>query len=143
MLISAFSEIDEYPERGTGQYAGFWLRVGAALIDGLIMLVPTLIINLIVGNNAAARIFTSLLLPWLYSTLMESSSNQGTLGKMAVGIKVTDADGDQISFGRATGRYFSKIISAIILYIGFIMVAFTGKKQGLHDIIAGTLVVRK
>jgi uncharacterized RDD family membrane protein YckC len=74
---------------------------------------------------------------------MESSARQATLGKMALGIVVTDLDGNRIGFGRATGRYFAKILSALILLIGFIMAAFTQKKQGLHDIIAGTLVVKK
>ena len=79
---------------------------------------------------------------WLYFALLESSAKQGTLGKMALGIRVTDLDGNRISFGRATGRYFAKFISAIILYIGFIMAAFTAKKQALHDIIASTLVIK-
>jgi uncharacterized RDD family membrane protein YckC len=74
---------------------------------------------------------------------MESSSKQATLGKMALGIIVTDLEGQRISFGKATGRHFSKIVSGIILYIGFIMVAFTEKKQGLHDMMAGCLVVVK
>jgi uncharacterized RDD family membrane protein YckC len=73
---------------------------------------------------------------------MESSPKQGTLGKMALGIVVTDMDSRRISFGRATGRYFAKILSGLILGIGFLMVAFTEKKQGLHDILAGTLVVK-
>jgi uncharacterized RDD family membrane protein YckC len=80
---------------------------------------------------------------WLYFALMESSSKQGTLGKMALSIVVTDVNGNRITFGRATGRYFGKILSGLILYIGYIMVAFTEKKQGLHDMIAGTLVVNK
>ena len=71
---------------------------------------------------------------------MESSSTQATLGKMAMSIVVTDISGNRVSFGRATGRHFAKIISAIILYIGYLMIAFTEKKQGLHDIIADTLV---
>jgi uncharacterized RDD family membrane protein YckC len=74
---------------------------------------------------------------------MESSSRQATLGKMALGIVVTDMDGKRISFGRAVGRNLGKIISQIILFIGFLMVAFTQKKQGLHDIIANCLVVVK
>jgi uncharacterized RDD family membrane protein YckC len=74
---------------------------------------------------------------------MESSARQATLGKMAVGIKVTDEAGARISFGRAVGRYFGKFVSTIILLIGFLMVAFTEKKQGLHDKLAGTLVVKK
>ena len=79
---------------------------------------------------------------WLYFALMESSSKQATLGKMALGIRVTDVNGNRIGFGRATGRHFAKILSGLILGIGFLMAAFTEKKQALHDMIAGTLVVK-
>lgn len=79
---------------------------------------------------------------WLYFALMESSSNQGTLGKMALQLKVTGLDGNRITFGRATGRYFAKYISALVLLIGFIMVGLSARKQGLHDKIAGSLVIR-
>jgi uncharacterized RDD family membrane protein YckC len=74
---------------------------------------------------------------------MESSKNQGTLGKMALGLRVTDMDGRRISFGRATGRYFAKWLSTITLLIGYIMAAFTPKKQAMHDMIAGTLVLAR
>ena len=74
---------------------------------------------------------------------MESSAYQGTVGKIFLGIKVTDLNGHKIGFGRATGRHFGKIISAIILFVGFIMVAFTKRKQGLHDIMAGCLVLNR
>jgi uncharacterized RDD family membrane protein YckC len=74
---------------------------------------------------------------------MESSSNQATLGKMVVGLKVTNMEGEPISFMNATGRYFAKIISAIILMIGYIMAAFNPKKQALHDQLAKTLVLKK
>jgi len=87
--------------------------------------------------------FFSLILGWLYFALMESSEYQGTLGKIAIGIKVTDLDGNRLGFVRATGRHFGKIISAIILCIGFVMAGFTEKKQALHDIMAGCLVVMK
>lgn len=83
----------------------------------------------------------SIIIQWLYYALMESSSKQATLGKMALGIKVTDMNGNRISFGRATGRYFGKIISGLILNIGFIMAAFTQKKQALHDLMANCLVI--
>jgi uncharacterized RDD family membrane protein YckC len=79
---------------------------------------------------------------WLYEALMESSSYQATLGKMIFGMKVTDLSGNRISFGRATGRHFAKWISGMILGIGYIMVGFTERKQGLHDLLAGTLVRR-
>ena len=84
----------------------------------------------------------ALVLNWLYFAILESSRWQGTVGKQALKLIVTDEHGERIGFGRATGRYFAKILSAIILCIGFIMVAFTDKKRGLHDIIAGTLVIK-
>ena len=83
-----------------------------------------------------------ILLSWLYFAILESSSSQATPGKMALGIKVTDMNGDRISFARATGRHFAKWLSSILL-IGYIMIALTAKKQGLHDLLASTLVVLK
>ena len=79
---------------------------------------------------------------WLYEALMESSSYQATLGKMIFGMKVTDLYGNRISFARAMGRHFAKFLSGMILCIGFIMVGLTERKQGLHDLLAGTLVRR-
>jgi len=73
---------------------------------------------------------------------MESSESQATLGKRAVSIKVTDMNGNRISFGRATGRDFAKIISGLPLFIGFMMAGWTSKKQALHDMIAETLVIK-
>lgn len=87
--------------------------------------------------------FITLIASWLYFALMESSKKQATLGKMALNIIVVDMQGKRISFGRASGRYFAKIISGMILYVGFIMAAFTEKRQALHDIIAGTLTIEK
>ena len=85
----------------------------------------------------------NIIVPWLYYALMESSSLQATLGKLAMGSIVTDLDGDRVSFLRATGRYFGKIISYVILMIGFLMAAFTERKQALHDLMAGCLVIQK
>jgi uncharacterized RDD family membrane protein YckC len=84
-----------------------------------------------------------LVIEWLYYALFESSKNQATLGKIIVGIVVTDLDGKRISFARASGRFFGKIISGLILNIGYIIAGFTEKKQALHDIIASCLVVNK
>ena len=84
---------------------------------------------------------TTAAVEWLYFALMESSAKQATLGKAAVGIIVTDQNYKRISFARATGRYFSKWISGLILDIGYIMAAFTKKKQALHDFIAETVVI--
>jgi len=79
----------------------------------------------------------------LYYALMESSEKQATVGKLAMGIKVTDMQGNRLSFGQATGRHFAKIISGLTLLIGYIMAGFTEKKQALHDIIVNCLVVKK
>jgi uncharacterized RDD family membrane protein YckC len=73
---------------------------------------------------------------------MESSARGATLGKMALGLRVVDLNGDRIGFGRATGRYFGKIVSGLILGIGYFMAAFTQQKQALHDIMAGCLIIR-
>jgi uncharacterized RDD family membrane protein YckC len=87
--------------------------------------------------------FVGSIASWLYYAMMESSEQQATLGKQAMKIYVTDMQGSRISFGQATGRHFAKIISAVIIYIGFIMAGFTDKKQALHDIIANCLVLKR
>lgn len=140
---------------------GFWRRVVAYIIDAIILQVALSIVGGVLGVGIGMQmlaidgtgqaslgagywIFVALSFvgQWLYFALLEASSWQGTLGKKALGMSVTDLDGNRIGFGRATGRYFAKIISGIILLIGFIMVAFTRHKQGLHDILAGTLVYK-
>lgn len=80
-------------------------------------------------------------IPWLYHALMESSAKQSTVGKMLLKIRVTDLNGQRISFARATIRHFSKVISVLTLFIGFLMAGWTKKNQTLHDKIAGCLVV--
>ena len=84
----------------------------------------------------------SILAGWIYFASTESSSWQATVGKKLLNLKVTDMNGDRLTFGRATGRYFGKILSSLICLIGFIMAAFTEKKQALHDMMANTLVVK-
>jgi uncharacterized RDD family membrane protein YckC len=142
-------------------YAGFWLRVVAVLIDGFIVYIAQMVIVLAAGAMAPAvgsvtsssgaitgfvtivAFLMVLLLEILYWPILESSKTQATLGKMAVGIKVTDHAGNRVSFLRALGRNLAKIVSGLLLFTGFLLVAFTERKQGLHDIWAGTLVVKK
>ncbi|TGC06664.1 hypothetical protein CUN85_12740 [Methanolobus halotolerans] len=81
------------------------------------------------------------LIRWLYFAIMESSSYQATFGKQLIGMKVTDLAGNRISFWKATLRHFAKILSSVVFYLGYLMIGFTEKKQGLHDMIAGCLVV--
>jgi uncharacterized RDD family membrane protein YckC len=127
-------------------YAGFWIRVGASFIDGIILLVVQVMLSLIffgsagLGESNLGLSVIMLVINLLYYCGLESSSKQATLGKMAVGIKVGDENGEQISFGNALGRYLSKILSVLILFIGYMMVGWDEKKQGLHDKIAGTYV---
>jgi len=127
-------------------YAGFWRRFVAALIDGIILAIAVVSVGLIFSFEEEGEIRGSilgLLVSWLYYALQESSPSRATLGKKALGITVTDLNGNRISFGRATGRHFGKVLSAIILYVGFLMAGFTEKKQALHDMMAGCLVIKK
>jgi uncharacterized RDD family membrane protein YckC len=122
-------------------YGGFWIRVLAYIIDAIL-------IGIVVGiltftTEDAARNTVSTIVGWLYFAFMESSARQATFGKSLLNLQVTDEQGQRISFLRATGRHFAKILSAIILLIGFIMVAFDSRKQGLHDKIASRLVVQR
>ena len=149
------------------QYAGFWLRFVAWIIDSILLQVAVWIILVpfmaslglhgffrgrppegpeeilpFVGSIVRFALI-ALAIDWLYYALLESSVWQGTLGKKALGLEVTDLAGNRVSFARATGRFFGRIISGLILCIGFFMAGFTEKKQALHDILAGCLVIRK
>ncbi len=127
-------------------YAGFWIRVAAYLIDAIILWIVGVVLSYIVlGDysliqNSPLLTFLQFIVGIAYFVVMESSARQGTLGKMVVGIKVGDEAGRQIGLGTAVGRYFAKILSGIILLIGFMMVGWDDRKQGLHDKIMGTYV---
>jgi len=129
--------------KSKNRYAGFWIRFLAFILDSLIVGAVLGIVGMGTkyGNNFNGAV--GIVAWWLYFAFMESSNYQGTVGKLALGLKVTDVNRKKISFPRATGRHFAKFLSAIILLIGFIMIAFTNKKQGLHDKLADTLVVMK
>ncbi|MGA2965744.1 MAG: RDD family protein [Terriglobales bacterium] len=148
------------PVAGAG-YGGFWIRVVACIIDSIILRIVVAPVGMIFGGLGLAggmmggiphlglgllgggvTIIALLFGSWLYEAFMESSSYQATLGKMICGLKVTDIYGNRISFERATGRHFAKWLSGMVLGIGYIMVGFTERKQGLHDLVAGTLVRR-
>lgn len=133
-------------------YAGFWKRFLAYILDSIALIVGVFLIAFILAglgldlDNPDAEPMVSLLLLafiWLYYALMESSPTQATLGKMTLGLKVTDLNGERISFARASGRFFAKLVSSLLLCIGYLMVGFTSKKQGLHDILSGCLVLNK
>jgi uncharacterized RDD family membrane protein YckC len=135
-------------------YAGFWMRVAASLIDGFVLMFAGFIVGGLVGvvygllegssdGADGVGVVVGIFIRWFYFARMESSVYQATLGKMALGLKVTDVDGAPLSFSRATGRHVAKLASTLTLGAGYLMVAFTERKQGLHDIIASCLVVRR
>lgn len=141
-------------------YAGFWIRVLANTIDSFIIFIPMFLVNLLIGlstipfadnsnpdSMSMSYLLITMILDYaiyiLYYGFMTSSSNQGTLGKMAVGIKVTDVNGNKLTLGHSIGRFFAFLLSSMTFYIGFIMVGLTDKKKGLHDYMANTYVVYK
>ena len=155
--------LDNLTEDSNPKYAGFWIRFVAYLLDSIILGViigpifflffaPAAGFASFADDPEAIMVFAAgmsgfvlieLVVYLIYFAGMESSKYQATLGKMAIGVIVTDENGDRVSFARATGRLFSKILSAMILYIGFIMAGFDSRKQALHDKIANTFVVYK
>ena len=147
-LVTAF----EKPETAApasletpGEYAGFWIRLAAAIIDGVIIMAISFILALFNLGAMGSWILLSwswILLSWLYYWLFTGLKGQ-TLGKMAVGIKVVDEHGNMPGLGVAAMReILGKTISAIVLYIGFLWIIWDKQKRGWHDKIANTYVVK-
>lgn len=151
------------PVRKSIVYAGFWFRAGAYLLDTatLAFVLGTTVLGPILRNNhvgpsvqdawkfytgqspqATALLLLIELISWLYFAAFESSPWQATPGKKVLGLRVTDLEGKRLGFIRASGRCFGKIISSLLFGIGFLMAGFTEKKQALHDMLAGCLVLR-
>jgi len=116
---------------GSYMLLGFVLSLSAALSNPLLLL-PMLGIWYFLGL---------LFFGWLYFALQESSVRQATIGKRALGLKVADLEGNRISFLRATARYYCKLLSRLMLMIGYLMIFWTAKKQALHDKMASTVVL--
>jgi uncharacterized RDD family membrane protein YckC/Tfp pilus assembly major pilin PilA len=130
------------PESG----AGFWKRCVALMLDSMIFLVPAVILAILLAVGTSSEWMGNIVLLaawWLYFALQESSERQATLGKRAMGIMVTDADGGRLSFGRASGRHLAAVLNYATLSIGYVLAGLTQRKQGLHDMAAGTLVVNR
>ena len=147
------------PAVDAARYGGFWIRFAAVVIDAIVLTIALMPVYLVVfagvagagyavgmpwsGRHLVARIGGRGLFffaGWLYEALMWSSSRQATLGKMILHLRVTDLDRNTVSFARASGRHFAKYLSAFLLFIGYIMAAFTARHQALHDMMAGTVV---
>ena len=118
------------------RYAGFWLRLAAGIIDLIILAVAGFILTFIFGPFI---IILDILISWLYFVVLQSSEKRSTFGMRACGIKIHDEQLSRLSFWRLTGRYFATWVSGLILFIGFFMIGFHPRKQGLHDIIARTI----
>jgi len=155
-----FQRIREGADTGERVYAGFWIRLGASMIDGLVLFgaIIVLVIGLVLvfgavldgrrGRVSGAEMllfqliafFVYIVIPWLYDAVFTSRYG-GTPGKLLLRLCVIRDDGAKISFGRATGRFFAKMLSYMILYIGCIIAAFDSEKRALHDHLAGTRVI--
>lgn len=143
-------------------YAPVWRRLLASIIDVSLLVTVVLpgviaffwVVELVThalgikpdeGRSLAgtAAVLLWFIADWLYHAAMQSSSRQGSLGKQFMGIKVTDLSGERVGFGQASGRHFAKFLSTFALMIGFFIAPFTRRKQALHDMVAGTLVLRR
>jgi uncharacterized RDD family membrane protein YckC len=121
-------------------YAGFWMRFLASLIDSLILLVPSIVIGLVVEFPLSTVLSVAINLGY---TIGFWISEGATPGKMAMGIVILKTDGQMMGMGSAFARYLGYWLSSAILLIGYLMIAFRHDKRGLHDLIAGTVVIRK
>ncbi|MFN0217148.1 MAG: RDD family protein [Saprospiraceae bacterium] len=124
--MTVLDELEKAPQEIV--YATFGERLVARLIDGLILILPSLFIPFIFS--------------WLYFALQEGSERGATIGKRAMGIRVLSEDGRSIGFGTATGRFFGHLLNLFTLCIGYLLMLFNAKNQCLHDIITSTVVVK-
>lgn len=160
----AAPQSDITPERyeatdGTTTFATFWQRFAASFVDGIIVQILAVVVGVAIGLAAvvlgaadgtgntetmfeALGNLAGLAMFLLYYALQESSAAQATVGKRLIGLRVTDVEGRRLSFGRALARTLSKMLSYLTILIGFLIQPFTKRKQALHDLIAGTLVVK-
>ncbi len=144
-------------------YAGFWIRFVAKFIDGLILFVPQMMLQMAVTMAVGARgsFSTSghsgnvdlapvlaMLISMVLSILIQATynillvSNYGaTWGKMAVGLRIVNEDGSKLTTGKAVGRFFAEMVSGLTLYIGYIIAGFDDEKRALHDHICATRVI--
>jgi uncharacterized RDD family membrane protein YckC len=145
------------PISGTMTYAGFWVRFGAKLIDGIIVWVVEMAAILLLGPLFGFNMFSSeppknlsflIIYPFLFAASIFYSvwfvgKYSATPGKMALGLKIVTSAGDSVSYTKALARFFAEMLSAIICYIGYFMAAFDEEKKALHDHICDTRVIRK
>lgn len=142
------------PSDDRAAYGGFWIRFAANAVDFVVLLIPTLLVSFLYRSTTPANneveelglklgdMGLNILIWWVYTAVLLSSSWQATVGKKVCGLRVVGYDGKRVSFGRATGRYFATFLWALTLGVGVFMIAWTRRKQGIHDFVANTLVVK-
>ncbi len=149
-------EPSPFPAREPLPYAGFLRRLGAYLVDSILLGIPTVLLlealrlpspdmqELMAAplQELAILVTAVYVIQWPYFAGFEASGWQATPGKRLVSVRVTDVDGDRVSFARASARYYGKVLSEALLAIGYLMIVVTEKKQGLHDMLADCLVLQ-
>ena len=126
--MSKYVTIETSEAQVTYRLATFGERIGARIIDVIIISIPSAIIPLLPA--------------WLYWAFMQSGERQATFGQRALGIMVIDKNGRKVNFGQATGRFFGNFLNVITLLVGYFMFFFNDKRQCLHDYVSGCMVVR-
>ncbi|HUE75544.1 MAG TPA: RDD family protein [Chloroflexota bacterium] len=146
---------------GLLSYPSFWRRLIAGIADAVILGILALVMGQalaifaihpalglgtrdadVIGLVVNFTVVAALIMSWLYYTLFESSAKQATPGKIILGLVVTDLNGRRLSLGRANARFWTRALSVLTLMIGFLLAAFTRRRQTLHDIVSGCLVMR-
>ncbi|NLW47253.1 MAG: RDD family protein [Firmicutes bacterium] len=118
--------------------ADFALRMTATLIDLIILIIPVI---LLIVFTKVFGVIISVIIGWAYYALLESSSLQGTIGKFALKLEVTDLEGQPLNLLQATKRYFAHYLSILTLGAGYIILAFNDKKQAVHDLLTDCMVL--
>lgn len=144
-LINRDNNYKSISKNSNVRLVGFWVRFGAGLTDIVIIFAVQYIITIIFFStfftDAAGAMFVQALISWAYICIMQSSKRQATLGMMLLKFKICDHNLKRVGLGKITLRYFATSLSWLILFIGFFMIGWTKRKQGLHDIFAKTLHV--
>ncbi|MEI7990103.1 MAG: RDD family protein [Chloroflexota bacterium] len=133
-------------------YGGFWIRFAAYIVDMVLLYFGSRVFSKAFSELASTSpdptlyyifdLITAAIIAWIYFAGCDSSAYQGTIGKQLLGLKIIGRNGNRISFGRATARHFSQILSGLLLFFGYLMIGWTKKKRGLHDMIADTYVIK-
>ncbi len=150
MAVPATAGFDCIDVRGM-QYAGFWRRLAAIVLDQVFttLLFSALLLIVMTGKNESLSLnpsivdWSAVVFVWLYHSLQESSAKQATWGKRVMGLVVSDMEGKRLGFVHATGRFLAHFLSWASFCIGFLVALVTPRRQALHDLVARTVVMHR